>query len=446
MIYFFVLGYSSYLLCFFLVYLSFKIYKDDIKAFSSNIQVGFLITLIALCCFLSINVQDQILLAGTGGLTGSLISAFLLKYLNLTGTILLIIFFIFAGFTLWFKLSWINIIDFSGEKILLFFRKMFSLLINNVVINKKMSNYDDNTAKMDSNDKGSISNIKIEPKITSLKSSDKIYKEKQISLFSNNEDIGLPPLDLFSEVDLDEEIYSDESLKARSKLLELKLQDYGVKANVVSVAQGPVVTLFELDLEAGIKGERITNLSKDIARALSVISVRVVENIPGKTTIGIEIPNDRRQTVHLSEIIKSTAFQNASSNISVALGKNISGNPVVIDLAKTPHLLVAGTTGSGKSVAINSMIVSMLYKSTSKDVRLILIDPKMLELGVYDDIPHLLTPVVTDMRLAANALTWCVGEMERRYDLLAEKGVRNIDSFNDNVETEDEKLQRLLLL
>ena len=445
-IFFFVLGYSSYLLCFFLVYLSFKIYKDDIKAFSSNIQVGFLITLIALCCFLSINVQDQILLAGTGGLTGSLISAFLLKYLNLTGTILLIIFFIFAGFTLWFKLSWINIIDFSGEKILLFFRKIFSLLINNIVINKKMSNYDDNTAKMDSNDKGSISNIKIEPKITSLKSSDKIYKEKQISLFSNNEDIGLPPLDLFSEVDLDEEIYSDESLKARSKLLELKLQDYGVKANVVSVAQGPVVTLFELDLEAGIKGERITNLSKDIARALSVISVRVVENIPGKTTIGIEIPNDRRQTVHLSEIIKSTAFQNASSNISVALGKNISGNPVVIDLAKTPHLLVAGTTGSGKSVAINSMIVSMLYKSTSKDVRLILIDPKMLELGVYDDIPHLLTPVVTDMRLAANALTWCVGEMERRYDLLAEKGVRNIDSFNDNVETEDEKLPKIVIV
>ena len=445
-IFFFVLGYSSYLLCFFLVYLSFKIYKDDIKAFSSNIQVGFLITLIALCCFLSINVQDQILLAGTGGLTGSLISAFLLKYLNLTGTILLIIFFIFAGFTLWFKLSWINIIDFSGEKILLFSRKIFSLLINNIVINKKMSNYDDNTAKMDSNDKGSISNIKIEPKITSLKSSDKIYKEKQISLFSNNEDIELPPLDLFSEVDLDEEIYSDESLKARSKLLELKLQDYGVKANVVSVAQGPVVTLFELDLEAGIKGERITNLSKDIARALSVISVRVVENIPGKTTIGIEIPNDRRQTVHLSEIIKSTAFQNASSNISVALGKNISGNPVVIDLAKTPHLLVAGTTGSGKSVAINSMIVSMLYKSTSKDVRLILIDPKMLELGVYDDIPHLLTPVVTDMRLAANALTWCVGEMERRYDLLAEKGVRNIDSFNDNVETEDEKLPKIVIV
>ena len=445
-IFFFVLGYSSYLLCFFLVYLSFKIYKDDIKAFSSNIQIGFLITLIALCCFLSINVQDQILLAGTGGLTGSLISAFLLKYLNLTGTILLIIFFIFAGFTLWFKLSWINIIDFSGEKILLFSRKIFSLLINNIVINKKMSNYDDNTAKMDSNDKGSISNIKIEPKITSLRSSDKIYKEKQISLFSNNEDIGLPPLDLFSEVDLDEEIYSDESLKARSKLLELKLQDYGVKANVVSVAQGPVVTLFELDLEAGIKGERITNLSKDIARALSVISVRVVENIPGKTTIGIEIPNDRRQTVHLSEIIKSTAFQNASSNISVALGKNISGNPVVIDLAKTPHLLVAGTTGSGKSVAINSMIVSMLYKSTSKDVRLILIDPKMLELGVYDDIPHLVTPVVTDMRLAANALTWCVGEMERRYDLLAEKGVRNIDSFNDNVETEDEKLPKIVIV
>ena len=445
-IFFFVLGYSSYLLCFFLVYLSFKIYKDDIKAFSSNIQIGFLITLIALCCFFSINVQDQILLAGTGGLTGSLISAFLLKYLNLTGTILLIIFFIFAGFTLWFKLSWINIIDFSGEKILLFSRKIFSLLINNIVINKKMSNYDDNTAKMDSNDKSSISNIKIEPKITSLRSSDKIYKEKQISLFSNNEDIGLPPLDLFSEVDLDEEIYSDESLKARSKLLELKLQDYGVKANVVSVAQGPVVTLFELDLEAGIKGERITNLSKDIARALSVISVRVVENIPGKTTIGIEIPNDRRQTVHLSEIIKSTAFQNASSNISVALGKNISGNPVVIDLAKTPHLLVAGTTGSGKSVAINSMIVSMLYKSTSKDVRLILIDPKMLELGVYDDIPHLLTPVVTDMRLAANALTWCVGEMERRYDLLAEKGVRNIDSFNDNVETEDEKLPKIVIV
>ncbi|WP_295437584.1 DNA translocase FtsK [uncultured Thiodictyon sp.] len=242
-----------------------------------------------------------------------------------------------------------------------------------------------------------------------------------------------PPLSLLDPARKTGKGYSDAQIEDLSRLVEVKLKDFGVVAEVVAAYPGPVVTLFELQLAPGTKSSKISGLSKDLARALSKISVRVVEVIPGKSVIGIEIPNEERETVFLSEILGAPEYQDAKSPLSLALGSNISGEPVVVDLAKMPHALIAGTTGSGKSVAINAMILSLLYKDGPRDVRLIMVDPKMLELSIYEGIPHLLTPVVTDMKEAANALRWCVGEMERRYRLMAALGVRNIGGYNRKV-------------
>ena len=244
----------------------------------------------------------------------------------------------------------------------------------------------------------------------------------------------LPGLNLLEEADLlATGGYSRESLEAMSRLLEVKLADFKVQAEVVSVQPGPVVTRFELQPAAGVKVSKITGLAKDLARSLAVVSVRIVEIIPGKSVVGIEIPNERRETVRLKEILSSPQFETTDSPLTLALGKDIAGVPVMADIGKMPHLLVAGTTGSGKSVGVNAMLLSMLYKAQPEDLRLILVDPKMLELAVYDGIPHLLTPVVTDMKDAAQALNWCVAEMERRYQLMAAFGVRNIGGFNKRV-------------
>jgi len=247
-------------------------------------------------------------------------------------------------------------------------------------------------------------------------------------------DILHPPLELLDPPRKSGKGYSEVVLQSLSRQVETILADFGVTAQVVDVLPGPVVTLFELQLAPGIKVSKITGLAKDIARALSTISVRVVEVIPGKSVIGLEIPNEQREVVYLSEILAAPVYQEAKSPLTLALGSSISGSPVVADLARMPHALIAGTTGSGKSVAINAMILSLVYKAGPKDVRLIMVDPKMLELSVYEGIPHLLTPVVTDMKEAANALRWCVGEMERRYRLMARLGVRNIAGFNRKVE------------
>jgi DNA segregation ATPase FtsK/SpoIIIE, S-DNA-T family len=266
--------------------------------------------------------------------------------------------------------------------------------------------------------------------------SQRVQKEKQGSLFEAPEISGeLPKISLLDSPGTHENKgYSKESLEAMSRLLELKLQDFAISAEVVSVLPGPVVTRFEIQPAPGIKVSRITNLAKDLARSLAVISVRVVEVIPGKSVVGVEIPNEHREMVRLSEVLASRQYEAAKSPLSLALGHDISGTPIIADLAKMPHLLVAGTTGSGKSVGINVMLLSLLYKSTPKDVRLILVDPKMLELSVYEGIPHLLTPVITDMKDAANGLRWCVGEMERRYKLMASLGVRNLAGFNRKLE------------
>lgn len=264
--------------------------------------------------------------------------------------------------------------------------------------------------------------------------SERVVKEKQAVLFEAIEQEGLPPLHLLDAPNQSVELQSVETLDFTSRLIERKLMDFGIEVKVVTAQPGPVITRYELDPAPGVKGSQITNLSKDLARALSVISVRVVETIPGKSYMGLEIPNPKRQIVSLTEIMGSQAYADLNSPIAIAMGKDIAGKPIVADLAKMPHVLVAGTTGSGKSVAINALILSLLYKSEASRVRMILIDPKMLELSVYEGIPHLLAPVVTDMRQAANALNWCVAEMERRYKLMSTLGVRNLAGYNQKIQ------------
>jgi len=262
--------------------------------------------------------------------------------------------------------------------------------------------------------------------------------EKQGKLFPGKPKGELPNLQLLDDSDIDPSLgRSEESLQTMARLLEMRLKDFNIDGEVVGILPGPVVTRFELQPAPGVKVSKITALVKDLARSLAVIGVRVVEVIPGKSVVGIEIPNEHREMVRLKELLVADNYQNAASPLTLALGKDIAGNPVVADITKMPHLLVAGTTGSGKSVGVNSMLLSILYKARPEDVRLILVDPKMLELSIYEGIPHLLTPVVTDMKDAAQALNWCVAEMERRYRLMAALGVRNLAGYNERVAKEE---------
>lgn len=276
--------------------------------------------------------------------------------------------------------------------------------------------------------------VVIEKPLAELPKSDRVAKERQKPLFAELSDTKLPQVDLLDAVPGRVESVTSESLEMTSRLIEKKLKDFGVEVRVVAASPGPVITRYEIEPATGVKGAQVVNLAKDLARSLSLVSIRVVETIPGKTTMALELPNAKRQTIRLAEILGSTAYNDAASLLTIGLGKDIVGAPVVVDLARTPHALVAGTTGSGKSVGINAMILSLLYKAEARDVRLILIDPKMLELSVYEAIPHLLCPVVTDMKQAANALNWCVGEMERRYKLMSKLGVRQLSGYNKKID------------
>jgi len=276
--------------------------------------------------------------------------------------------------------------------------------------------------------------IKIEPQVVSVPRSERAEKERQNVLFQGMPgDSPLPPLSLLDEAPPAQETVSIETLEFTSRLIEKKLSDFGVEAKVVAAYPGPVVTRYEIEPATGVKGSQIVNLARDLARSLSLTSIRVVETIPGKNYMALELPNPKRQIVRLTEIVGSKVYGDSPSSLTVALGKDIAGKPVIADLAKMPHLLVAGTTGSGKSVGINATILSLLYKSDPDDVRLILIDPKMLEMSVYEGIPHLLAPVVTDMRQAGHALNWAVNEMERRYKLMSKLGVRNLAGYNSKI-------------
>lgn len=276
--------------------------------------------------------------------------------------------------------------------------------------------------------------IKIEPQMMSVPKGERAQKEQQTPLFRDLPgDSPLPPLSLLDDPPAVQETVGLDTLEFTSRLIEKKLSDFGVEAKVVAAFPGPVVTRYEIEPATGVKGSQIVNLARDLARSLSLTSIRVVETIPGKNYMALELPNPKRQIVRLTEIVGSKVYNDSPSSLTVALGKDIAGKPVVADLAKMPHLLVAGTTGSGKSVGINATILSLLYKSDPADVRLILIDPKMLEMSVYEGIPHLLAPVVTDMRQAGHALNWAVNEMERRYKLMSKLGVRNLAGYNTKI-------------
>ncbi len=274
----------------------------------------------------------------------------------------------------------------------------------------------------------------IEPPVVEVPQSTRVAKERQQTLFADVGDAKLPQVDLLDAAPGRQETVTPESLEMTSRLIEKKLRDFGVEVHVVAASPGPVITRYEIEPATGVKGSQVVNLAKDLARSLSLVSIRVVETIPGKNYMALELPNARRQTIRLSEILGSQVYADAASQLTMGLGKDIVGLPVVADLAKMPHCLVAGTTGSGKSVGINAMILSLLYKAEARDVRLILIDPKMLEMSVYEGIPHLLAPVVTDMKQAGNALNWCVGEMERRYKLMSKMGVRNLAGYNKKID------------
>ena len=370
-----------------------------------------------------------------GGILGNLVGHGLARGFSQLGATLLLLGLWFAGVSLFAGVSWLKIMDFMGHGIL----GASSAVRNLLASRRERSTGRENraarqeAAREDKKKAEYRPPPRIEPPIPVLEKSERVEKERQVVLFERPANKELPALKLLDDAGPREAGYSPETLEAMSRLVELKLRDFGVEVEVVAVHPGPVVTRFELRPAPGVKVSQISGLSKDIARALSAISVRVVEVIPGKSVVGLEIPNEKRELVTLGEILKSRAYDEVASPLALALGKDIAGHPVVADLQKMPHLLIAGTTGSGKSVGINAMVLSLLYKATAEHVRLIMIDPKMLELSVYEGIPHLLAPVVTDMKQAANALRWCVAEMERRYQLMAALGVRNIGGYNRKI-------------
>ncbi|MCB1986224.1 MAG: DNA translocase FtsK 4TM domain-containing protein [Burkholderiales bacterium] len=374
----------------------------------------------------------------SGGILGESIGYYLSQLLGFTGATMTLLILIAIGFSQFTGLSWVRFVEKIGEVIENSILWIQTRWLNRQIKQTKWTDEYEPKALVTSDTSQTHTNtpIHIEPPATNIAKSERATKEKQEkqkSLFPNLTESHLPPLHLLDEPEKDIEIISKDVLESTSRLIESKLKEFGVVVKVVSAYPGPVITRYEIEPAIGVKGNQIINLIKDLARALSVARIRVVETIPGKTTMGLEIPNPKRQTVRLIEIISSQAYADTASPLTIALGKDISGRPVVSDLAKMPHALVAGTTGSGKSVAINAVILSLVYKSTPEQVRLILVDPKMLELSVYEGIPHLLTPVVTDMSEAANALRWSVVEMERRYKLMSSLGVRNLNGFNQKV-------------
>jgi S-DNA-T family DNA segregation ATPase FtsK/SpoIIIE len=396
---------------------------------------GFLLVLFASCGLVTLHWDPGPLRQTAGGIVGSLIGRGFASGLDFLGATLLLIAAWMAGLSLAFHVSWLTIIDKLGE----WTWDGVSWLRSSLATRKEVAEGRERkqarkeAVKTEQKKAPPREKVRIEPPPAVVEKSERVEKERQVPLFDAPKPGELPPLSLLDDPPEKVAMYSSEALDALSRLVEMKLKDFGIESEVVAVQPGPVVTRFELRPAPGVKASQITSLAKDLARALSVLSVRVVEVIPGKSVMGLEIANEKREIVTFGEIIRSKAYDDMQSPLALALGKDIGGQPSVADLARMPHLLIAGTTGSGKSVGINAMILSLLYKATAENVRLIMIDPKMLELSVYEGIPHLLAPVVTDMKQAANALRWCVAEMERRYQLMAALGVRNISGFNKKV-------------
>jgi len=396
---------------------------------------GFVLMLIASCGLVTLHWQAGALRQSAGGVVGKLVGGELAAGLSLLGATLLMIAAWMAGISLAFGVSWLTVMDRLGAwtwGAVAYLRERMSTA-RDVAEGRERRQARKEIVLTEQKKSAARQPPRIEAPTPAFEKSERVEKERQVPLFEAPKSSELPPLKMLDDPPTREPSYSAEALEAMSRLVEIKLRDFAVDAEVVAVQPGPVVTRFELRPAPGVKASQITGLAKDLARALSVMSVRVVEVIPGKSVMGLEIANEKRELVTLGEIVRSKAYDQMSSPLALALGKDIGGQPMVADLARMPHLLIAGTTGSGKSVAINAMVLSLLYKATAEHVRLIMIDPKMLELSVYEGIPHLLAPVVTDMKQAANALRWCVAEMERRYQLMAAVGVRNIAGFNRHV-------------
>lgn len=400
---------------------------------SSALEAGHLISL-------PTSLPDKV-----GGMLGVAVDTGLRGMFGYTGSSMLLLLMFVVGFSLFTGWSWIMLTEKFGA----------GLIASYEFIKFKWQDRQDRQAgKVVEQERAEFVQIErkrvedrepvlIETPVLEVAQSVRVQKEKQAPLFETMPDSMLPPLYLLDDPAGMVELPSAETLDFTSRLIERKLMDFGIEVKVLTAQPGPVITRFELEPAAGVKGSQVTNLIKDLARALSVVSVRVVETIPGKTCMGLEIPNPKRQIVYLSEIMSSQAYADVKSPLAISLGKDIAGKPAVADLAKMPHVLVAGTTGSGKSVAINALILSWLYKADASQVRMILIDPKMLELSVYEGIPHLLAPVVTDMRQAANALNWCVAEMERRYKLMSMLGVRNLAGYNQKIRDADKAGEKI---
>lgn len=398
-------------------------------------SVGFLITLVTSCGLASLHFMASSYPNSAGGVLGEFAGRGLEGSLSFLGATLLLLALWLAGVSLFVGVSWIEIMDRTGRAALQAFEWLSGKITaaREIKAGREVKEARSEVIREEKKRVAARPPPKIEPVATKVEKSERVEKERQVTLFDKPTSKELPPLSLLDDPAPQQIGYSAEALEAMSRLVELKLRDFGVEAEVVEVHPGPIITRFELRLAPGVKVSQISNLAKDLARALSSISVRIVEIIPGKSTIGLEIPNEKRELVTLGEIIKSRTYDEMTSSLALVLGKDIGGLPVVADLARMPHLLVGGTTGSGKSTAVNAMVLSLLYKATAEHVRVIMIDPKMLELSVYEGIPHLLAPVVTDMKEAANALRWCVAEMERRYQLMSALGVRNLAGFNRKI-------------
>jgi S-DNA-T family DNA segregation ATPase FtsK/SpoIIIE len=462
---FFIFGYPAYLIPVMVAYSGYLIFRKPEPRPETRLHklalrwLGFFFTLAAGCTLASIHLPEigTALPNGTGGGLGLLIGAHMTPYFSTKGTTLFLVGLFVGGVRLFTGVSWLAVVDALGWSALSLTRWMRDgalvlwkrgpfaggetavgepVLLESLPASEPYHLGSDQQIPPEEPpaDKQRPASAKASQPVKSPKPKDE--RQLQIPEFCGAEE--RPPLELLDPPRKSGKGYTKEALEELSHEVEVKLADFGVVAEVVAVHPGPVVVLLELQLAPGTKVSKITGLAKDVARALSTVSVRVVEVIPGKSVIGLEIPNEQRETVFLSEILGSHSYQAAKAPLTLAMGTDIAGKPVCADLARMPHALIAGTTGSGKSVAINAMILSLVYKSTPSDVRLIMVDPKMLELSVYEGIPHLLTPVVTDMKEAANALRWCVGEMERRYRLMARLGVRNIIGYNRKVANAEE--------
>ena len=398
---------------------------------------GFIVMLIASCGIEYLRAAGTAhgLPQGPGGVIGGEEVRLLTSAFGMTGATLAMLVVFAIGFSLFTGWSWLTIAERVGAvfegAVMLFKRKREAR--EDRAVGAEAAVQREEVVVQERTRIEDAPPIRIEPQVVAVPQSTRVTKEKQVPLFAEIPETALPPLSLLAPPPVMQETVSPETLEFTSRLIEKKLKDFGVDVHVVAAHPGPIITRYEIEPATGVKGSQIVNLAKDLARALSLVSIRVVETIPGKTTMGLELPNPRRQAVRLSEILGSQVYNESPSPLTLALGKDIAGRPVIADLTKMPHLLVAGTTGSGKSVGLNAMILSLLYKAEANQVRLIMIDPKMLELSVYEGIAHLLAPVVTDMRQAGHALNWAVAEMERRYKLMSKLGVRNLAGYNNKI-------------